>query len=110
MFSTIVTFANFDIVRVMTRGGPCYSTHLFGTYSFTLGIESGNVPRGAAVSLFMFPFLAIAAFFILFTKTNFLFWGELMAGALLAALPVVVMYSFLMDYYISGLTSGSLKQ
>ncbi|RMF83398.1 MAG: sugar ABC transporter permease [Nitrospinota bacterium] len=65
MFSTIVTFANFDIVRVMTRGGPRYSTHLFGTYSFTLGIESGNVPRGAAVSLFMFPFLAIAAFFIL---------------------------------------------
>ncbi len=65
MFSTIVTFSNFDIVRVMTRGGPRYSTHLFGTYAFTLGIESGNIPRGAAVSLFMFPFLAIAAFIIL---------------------------------------------
>ncbi|RMF83395.1 MAG: carbohydrate ABC transporter permease [Nitrospinota bacterium] len=43
-------------------------------------------------------------------KGDVYFWGELMAGALLAALPVVVMYSFLMDYYISGLTSGSLKQ
>jgi multiple sugar transport system permease protein len=65
MFSTIVTFANFDIVRVLTRGGPRHSTHLFGTYSFTLGIESGHVPQGAAVSLFMFPFLALAAFIIL---------------------------------------------
>jgi multiple sugar transport system permease protein len=65
MFSTIVTFANFDIVRILTRGGPRYTTHLFGTYAFNIGIESGNLPRGSAVALFMFPVLGVAAFFIL---------------------------------------------
>ncbi len=65
LFSIIVTFANFDIVRVLTQGGPRNSTHLFATYSFRVGIESGDIPLGAAVSLFMFPALAILAFIIL---------------------------------------------
>ena len=65
LFSTIVTFANFDIVRVLTQGGPRNTTHLFGTYSFYLGIRSGDIPLGACVSLFMFPILAVLAFFIL---------------------------------------------
>jgi multiple sugar transport system permease protein len=65
MFSTIVTFANFDIVRILTRGGPRYTTHLFGTYAFNIGIESGNLPLGSAVALFMVPVLGVAAFFIL---------------------------------------------
>jgi multiple sugar transport system permease protein len=65
LFSTIVTFANFDIVRVLTAGGPRNTTHLFGTYAFDLGIRSGDIPLGASVSLFMFPILAIFAFLIL---------------------------------------------
>jgi len=65
LFSTIVTFANFDIVRVLTAGGPIDTTHVFATYAFKLGIESSDIPLGAAVSLFMFPLLAIAAIFIL---------------------------------------------
>jgi multiple sugar transport system permease protein len=65
LFSTIVTFANFDIVRVLTRGDPLNSTHIFGTWAFRLGIESGDIPLGAAVSLFMVPILAVAAAFIL---------------------------------------------
>jgi multiple sugar transport system permease protein len=65
LFSTIVTLATFDIIRVLTRGGPRHSTHMFGTYAFELGIATGDVPLGAAVSLFMFPILAISAFFIL---------------------------------------------
>ena len=65
IFSTIVTFANFDIVRVLTQGGPRNSTHLFATYAFRVGIETGDVPLGAAVSLFMFPILAVLAYFIL---------------------------------------------
>ncbi|MFL1464022.1 carbohydrate ABC transporter permease [Roseococcus sp. DSY-14] len=36
-------------------------------------------------------------------------WGQLMAGALLAALPPVVVYAFLMDYYVAGLTAGATK-
>jgi len=65
MFSTIVTFANFDIVRILTQGGPRYTTHLFGTYAFSIGIESNNLPLGSAIALFMFPVLGVAAFFIL---------------------------------------------
>jgi len=65
LFSIIVTFANFDIVRVLTRGGPIDTTHLFATYAFRVGIESGDIPLGASVSLFMFPILAVLAFIIL---------------------------------------------
>jgi multiple sugar transport system permease protein len=65
LFSLIVTFANFDIVQVMTAGGPRNTTHVFATYAFLLGIRSGDIPLGAAVSLFMFPILGAAAIFIL---------------------------------------------
>src|SRR5262249_34187392 len=65
LFSLIVTFANFDIVQIMTAGGPRNVTHVFATYAFMLGIRSGDLPLGAAASLFMFPILAIGAIFIL---------------------------------------------
>jgi multiple sugar transport system permease protein len=65
LFSLIVTFANFDIVRVLTAGGPLDGTHLFATWAFRLGIEGGDIPLGASVSLFMVPILAVAAIFIL---------------------------------------------
>jgi multiple sugar transport system permease protein len=65
LFSTIVTFANFDIVRVLTSGGPLTSTHLFGTWGFKIGIESGDIPLGSCVVLFMVPILAVGAAFIL---------------------------------------------
>jgi multiple sugar transport system permease protein len=38
-----------------------------------------------------------------------IYWGGLMAGALVAALPPIVVYAFLMDYYVSGLTTGATK-
>jgi multiple sugar transport system permease protein len=65
LFSLIVTFANFDIVQIMTAGGPRNMTHVFATYAFMLGIRSGDLPLGAATSLFMLPILAISAIFIL---------------------------------------------
>ena len=65
LFSLIVTFANFDIVRVLTAGGPLDGTHLFATWAFRIGIEGSNIPDGATVSLFMIPILAVAAIFIL---------------------------------------------
>ncbi len=42
-------------------------------------------------------------------KGDVFHWGGLMAGALLAAAPPVILYAFLMDYYIAGLTSGATK-
>src|SRR3954462_9641263 len=65
LFSLIVTFANFDIVRILTSGGPLDSTHLFATWAFQVGIQSSDIPLGACVSLFMVPILAVAAVFIL---------------------------------------------
>ncbi|MFC3127043.1 carbohydrate ABC transporter permease [Pseudoroseomonas globiformis] len=61
LFSLIVTFANFDIVRILTNGGPQDTTHVFATYAFQVGIQSGDIPLGASVSLFMFPLLAVFA-------------------------------------------------
>jgi multiple sugar transport system permease protein len=65
LFSLIVTFANFDIVRILTSGGPLDSTHLFATWAFKIGIQGSDIPLGASISLFMAPILAVAAFFIL---------------------------------------------
>jgi multiple sugar transport system permease protein len=65
LFSLIVTFANFDITRILTAGGPLDHTHLFATWAFKIGIEGSDIPLGASVSLFMAPILAIAAVFIL---------------------------------------------
>ena len=65
LFSLIVTFANFDIVKILTGGGPVDQTHVFATWAFSLGIGSNDLPLGAAVSLFMVPILAVAAILIL---------------------------------------------
>jgi multiple sugar transport system permease protein len=70
LFSLIVTFANFDIVRVLTAGGPLTSTHLFATWGFKVGIESGDIPLGSCVVLFMVPILAIGAAIILRDISN----------------------------------------
>lgn len=59
LFSIIQTFADFQIVQVLTRGGPADSTHLFATLAFQIGMQGGRLGQGAAVSLFMLPFLGL---------------------------------------------------
>ncbi|MHB9090924.1 MAG: carbohydrate ABC transporter permease [Chloroflexota bacterium] len=59
LFSIIWTFADFQLVYVLTRGGPANSTHLLATYAFQLGMGSGLISEGAAISLVMLPFLLI---------------------------------------------------
>jgi multiple sugar transport system permease protein len=59
LFSTIFTFSDFNIVYVLTRGGPINATHLFATLSRTLGVDSGRLGEGAAVSLYLFPLLVL---------------------------------------------------
>jgi multiple sugar transport system permease protein len=59
VFSIIVTFADFQIVYVLTRGGPANSTHLFATYAYQVAMIGSRLGLGAAVSLFMFPVLAL---------------------------------------------------
>jgi multiple sugar transport system permease protein len=57
LFSTIFTFSDFNIVYVLTRGGPINSTHLFATLSRVIGIDTGRIGEGAAISLYLFPLL-----------------------------------------------------
>jgi multiple sugar transport system permease protein len=63
LFSTIFTFADFNIVYILTRGGPINSTHLFATLAAQVGMEGGQIGQGAAIALFMFPILATVVFF-----------------------------------------------
>ena len=37
------------------------------------------------------------------------YWGSLMAGAVVASLPIVIVYVWFLDYYVSGLTAGAVK-
>src|SRR3989442_5625464 len=55
LFSTIFTFSDFNIGYVLTPGGPINSTHLFATLSRQIGLESGRIGAGAAVSPYLFP-------------------------------------------------------
>ena len=57
LFSTIFTFSDFNIVYVLTHGGPINSTHLFATLSRMIGIDTGRIGEGAAISLYLFPLL-----------------------------------------------------
>jgi multiple sugar transport system permease protein len=42
-------------------------------------------------------------------RADVLFWGSLMASAVLGSVPVAIIYSFFVDHYVSGLTSGAVK-
>jgi multiple sugar transport system permease protein len=64
LYSTVMTIADFEIVFILTRGGPLSSTHLFSTYAYQVGLAGTRISEGAAISLFIFPFLAIAAYLI----------------------------------------------
>ena len=63
LFSTIFTFSDFNIVYVLTRGGPVNTTHLFATLAYQVGLNGGNLGQGAAISLFLFPLLGAVVFF-----------------------------------------------
>ncbi|MFH1242688.1 MAG: sugar ABC transporter permease [Pseudomonadota bacterium] len=57
VFSTIWTFADFQLVWVITKGGPAGTTHIFGTLSFQRAMSGGHFGEGAAISNFMLPLL-----------------------------------------------------
>ena len=59
VFSIIQTFSDFQLIYVLTGGGPANSTHLLATYAYQLGVAAGLLGEGAAISLFMFPVLLV---------------------------------------------------
>jgi multiple sugar transport system permease protein len=59
LFSVIQTFSDFQLVYVLTGGGPANSTQLFATYAYQIGVGTGLLSQGAAISLAMFPVLLL---------------------------------------------------
>jgi multiple sugar transport system permease protein len=65
-FSVLFTFTDFQLIYVLTRGGPVNATHLMATLSFQRGISGGNLGEGAAIAVAMIPFLLSAILFSYF--------------------------------------------
>jgi multiple sugar transport system permease protein len=65
-FSVLFTFTDFQLIYVLTRGGPLNSTHLMATLSFQRGISGGALGEGAALATAMIPFLLAAILFSYF--------------------------------------------
>jgi multiple sugar transport system permease protein len=59
-FSVLFTFTDFQLIWVLTRGGPVNATHLMATLSYQRAIAGGYLGEGAAISTAMIPFLLAA--------------------------------------------------
>jgi multiple sugar transport system permease protein len=57
LFSTIWTFADFQIVYILTHGGPINATQIFATMAYDVALVAGRIGEGSAISLFLFPAL-----------------------------------------------------
>jgi multiple sugar transport system permease protein len=65
-FSVLFTFTDFQLIYVLTRGGPLNATHLMATLSFQRAIPGGSLGEGAALATYMIPFLLAAIMFSYF--------------------------------------------
>ncbi len=65
-FSVLFTFTDFQLIYVLTRGGPLNATHLMATLSFQRAINGGALGEGAAIAIAMVPFLLAAIMFSFF--------------------------------------------
>jgi multiple sugar transport system permease protein len=65
IFGTVFTFTDLSVVYLLTKGGPINSTQVLGSLAFQVGILSGDVAHGAAICLFLFPFLLLGVVFML---------------------------------------------
>ena len=65
-FSVLFTFTDFQLIYVLTRGGPLNATHLMATLSFQRAIPGGQLGEGAALAVSMVPFLLGAILFSYF--------------------------------------------
>jgi multiple sugar transport system permease protein len=57
LFGIVFTAGDFAVVYILTQGGPFNSTQVLPTWAFQVGINSGSLGEGAAISLYLFPLL-----------------------------------------------------
>ncbi len=65
LLSIIWTFADFQLIYILTKGGPANQTHIFGTYAYQVGMSATEIGMGAAITLYMFPILAFFSILLL---------------------------------------------
>jgi len=65
LFGTIFTFTDMAVIYILTRGGPYDTTQVLGSLAFLTGILGGDLGSGAAISLCLFPVLAMLAIVML---------------------------------------------
>ncbi len=65
LLSMIWTFSDFQLIYVLTQGGPADSTHVFATLAYQVGLGAAQMGVGAAISVAMFPALALFAALLL---------------------------------------------
>jgi multiple sugar transport system permease protein len=103
-------FAKTEVLRWLANS--FFVSFLTALISMTFGIMAGYALarlkfRGAQA-------LGVATFVTYLVPTELsrgdaYFWGELMAASLLGSVPVALLYSFFMEYFVTGLTAGALK-
>jgi multiple sugar transport system permease protein len=62
LFSVVMTSSDFATIFVLTHGGPMNTTQVLSTLAFRLGLATGDLANAAAISLYLFPVLAIATY------------------------------------------------
>lgn len=65
LYSIVLSITDFSTVFLMTSGGPYNSTQVVGTYAYLTGINGGDLAGGAAITLFIFPLLAVTTIALL---------------------------------------------
>jgi len=65
LLSIILTFSDFQIIWLLTHGGPANATQVLSTYAFQVGIQGTDIGVGAAISLVLFPMLCVTVGLVL---------------------------------------------
>jgi multiple sugar transport system permease protein len=66
LFGIVFTAGDFAVVYILTQGGPANATQVLPTWAFQVGIASGSLGEGAAISLYLFPLLVVVSIGMLF--------------------------------------------
>ncbi len=61
LFTSLLVLGEMSMVEILTRGGPGHSTQVLPYWAYLKGISGGSLAQGAAVALFLFPFLLVAS-------------------------------------------------
>lgn len=61
LFTSLLVIGEMSLVELLTRGGPGHSTQVLPYWAYLKGIRGGSLAQGAAIALFLFPFLAVAS-------------------------------------------------